>query len=272
MKIPFAALLLVLAANFAFAQDGPNYKYQLKGVIRNKSSAVIPGLSLRFHTDTTDVVWLTDINGEFEIGLNAGNYELTLDEVAPEHFKVFIKIQPSGLNPEWLDLVVDTGPIHSGPTSAIGSPKIIDSVTPTFPPAARAVRAVGPVIVVVRIDSGGAVTEAKAISGHPLLRVTSERAAQKFLFDSIPSGAEREARLTFIFLPSAVQKAGLTRYTDPFRIPVTSEPEVFNTTATLGASDLVERPAGQRYLDHSRFILRIPISSSLPAALPFALQ
>jgi TonB family protein len=49
---------------------------------------------------------------------------------------------------------------------------------PPYPPAARAVRASGAVAVQILIDKSGNVIQAKAISGHPLLRPSAEAAAR----------------------------------------------------------------------------------------------
>lgn len=48
---------------------------------------------------------------------------------------------------------------------------------PPYPPAARAVRAEGPVTVQVLIDEDGNIFSASAVSGHPLLRSASRLAA-----------------------------------------------------------------------------------------------
>jgi hypothetical protein len=53
---------------------------------------------------------------------------------------------------------------------------------PPFPAAARAVRACGAVNVQVTIDVSGAVTDATAASGHPLLRSASVKAALESRF------------------------------------------------------------------------------------------
>lgn len=53
---------------------------------------------------------------------------------------------------------------------------------PTYPAAARAVRAIGSVSVQVVIDEGGNVISANAVSGHPLLRSASESAARESRF------------------------------------------------------------------------------------------
>ena len=49
---------------------------------------------------------------------------------------------------------------------------------PAYPPAARAVRAAGPVTVQVLIDENGNVVSASAVSGHPLLRAAAAGAAR----------------------------------------------------------------------------------------------
>lgn len=53
---------------------------------------------------------------------------------------------------------------------------------PSYPPAARAVRATGAVNVQVLVDTDGNVVEAKAVSGHPLLRQTAVTAARSAKF------------------------------------------------------------------------------------------
>jgi periplasmic protein TonB len=49
---------------------------------------------------------------------------------------------------------------------------------PAYPPAARAVRAAGPVSVQVLIDENGNVVSASAVSGNPLLRAAAVQAAR----------------------------------------------------------------------------------------------
>lgn len=48
---------------------------------------------------------------------------------------------------------------------------------PPYPPAARAVRADGPVVIQVLIDESGSVFTAEPVSGHPLLRAAARNAA-----------------------------------------------------------------------------------------------
>ena len=53
---------------------------------------------------------------------------------------------------------------------------------PTYPPAAKAVRAAGTVTVQVKIDENGNVVSASAVSGHPLLKTAAEQAARRAKF------------------------------------------------------------------------------------------
>jgi TonB family protein len=53
---------------------------------------------------------------------------------------------------------------------------------PNYPPAAKAVRASGPVTVEALIDENGNVISATALTGHPLLRASAVEAARKTKF------------------------------------------------------------------------------------------
>ena len=56
---------------------------------------------------------------------------------------------------------------------------IVEQTDPTYPPAAKAVRASGKVLLLIEIDEQGQVTKAKALDGHPLLRNASEGAIRR---------------------------------------------------------------------------------------------
>lgn len=60
--------------------------------------------------------------------------------------------------------------------------RAISLPSPTYPPAARAVKAAGWVKVQVMIDEGGNVVSATAVSGHPLLRSAAVAAAREAKF------------------------------------------------------------------------------------------
>lgn len=71
-----------------------------------------------------------------------------------------------------------TKPISGG----IINGKAISLPKPEYPPAAQALKASGEVKIQVIIDESGSVIEAKAISGHPLLRQAAEQAALQAKF------------------------------------------------------------------------------------------
>ncbi|PYT01650.1 MAG: hypothetical protein DMF63_02040 [Acidobacteria bacterium] len=60
--------------------------------------------------------------------------------------------------------------------------KAIEFPQPAYPPAARAVRATGQVMVQVTVDKTGAVVSANALTGHPLLRSAAVAAARQAKF------------------------------------------------------------------------------------------
>ena len=70
------------------------------------------------------------------------------------------------------------------PTQTLGviNGKATSLSKPIYTPAAKAIRAQGAVNVQVTIDEQGNVTSANAVSGHPLLRATSEQAARSAKF------------------------------------------------------------------------------------------
>lgn len=56
--------------------------------------------------------------------------------------------------------------------------KALSLPQPVYPSAARAIKADGAVVVQVVVDENGEIISASAVSGHPLLRVSSEKAAR----------------------------------------------------------------------------------------------
>jgi TonB family protein len=73
------------------------------------------------------------------------------------------------------------GPVNAGALNG----RAISLATPTYPPAARAMRASGPVTVQIMIDEGGNVISAHAVSGNPLLRDSAEAAARRSRFSPV---------------------------------------------------------------------------------------
>jgi protein TonB len=73
-------------------------------------------------------------------------------------------------------------------------------ITPAYPEAAKAIRASGSVNVSVVIDEEGNVITASAVSGHPLLRQSSEEAARASKFiPTILSGQKVKASGVIVY-------------------------------------------------------------------------
>jgi TonB family protein len=77
--------------------------------------------------------------------------------------------------------------------------KVLKYEVPKYPPAARAVRATGTVVVKVQLDSEGKVISALAESGHALLKKTSEISAKNWVFRLNKNAFESEFRINFVF-------------------------------------------------------------------------
>ena len=94
-----------------------------------------------------------------------------------------------------------TGGCITASAQTTGEVAVVAAVAPVYPPIAAAAHAIGDVTVDVKIDAGGKVTSAHAVTGHPLLQAVSVSAARRWKFVSAKeSNAERTARLTFTFL------------------------------------------------------------------------
>jgi TonB family protein len=61
-------------------------------------------------------------------------------------------------------------------------PRVLKSVKASYTPAARAARVSGSVVVSLLIDERGEISEAKAVSGHELLKLPALKAARQCLF------------------------------------------------------------------------------------------
>lgn len=75
-----------------------------------------------------------------------------------------------------------TAPIPKTISGGVVNGKARNLAAPAYPAAAKAVNASGAVNVQVTIDENGSVISANAISGHPLLRAASEKAAWESKF------------------------------------------------------------------------------------------
>lgn len=214
--------ILICSTFIISAQEKAEIQFELKGVVKDKNLGVISGLPLFFKSGDYETFVSTDLNGEFSIKLPAGNYEVTVRKNISETFTAFVTMSENGLNPNYIEFEIETNKICCGTISEKPYPDILTSVTPKYPAAARAVRAFGEVSVKVKIDNQGKVTEANAVSGHPLLRKASEISTKEFLFGSSEM-EEREVLLTFVFLLPNSERKNINRYSNPYRIEVIGE-------------------------------------------------
>lgn len=223
---PFPRLIFLfsLALPFGFNAFSQNYvpEYNFRGTVKDKNSTVYPGLNLRFTGGERDRVTASDINGAFAIGLPPGKYRVTMDGMRSESFVAFIEILESGLNPNDVEFTF----YPTADNVSANWPKILSSVKAHYPPAARAVRATGEVIVAVTIDKQGKVTSAKAESGHALLRAVSVLAARQFVFGASEGSEGRNAKIVFVFLTEKIGNDGVKRYTHPYRFEVISDYQI----------------------------------------------
>ena len=212
---------LILICLLAFAAPGQELSnlHPLKGSFKNQNSEFLTDLQMIFKNEAgTEITTFSDINGDFNVRLAPGRYELTVSPTISEKFVAFINIQENGLNPDFIAFIVETDP-----NLVALCPKIINFVKPIYPQAARAVRAMGSVVVETKVDKAGNVVSAKAVSGHPLLRRASEQAVLKSTFEPSENDDEREARLTFIFVSGRSGARNIKRYIVPCQMEVVDD-------------------------------------------------
>ena len=80
---------------------------------------------------------------------------------------------------------------------AISPPRLIRKVSPAYPPAAIAARVAGAVIVAAATDVYGRVSEARVVSGHPLLNAAAVEAVREWLYEPyLVNGVPKAVRFT----------------------------------------------------------------------------
>ncbi|MDQ6785767.1 MAG: energy transducer TonB [Acidobacteriota bacterium] len=235
-KLFFTGLLFVLCfVGSTFAQVIPVEKsYEFRGVVKDENSAVIAGTSLFFTGNNKSFEVKTNQNGEFSTKLSPEKYEIKINKYISSDFIAFVEIRENALNPNNVEYMIKTNAICCGQTLDKIYPKLLSFPQPPFPPAAKAVRATGEVVVLVKIGKDGKVISASAESGHPLLKTVSEKAAKNSLFETSENNDEREARLTYVFLNdfSDEKKQNLKHYSNPYRLEIIAEPPTIDVTTS----------------------------------------
>ncbi len=211
-KLVLLALILLASVCVRSQTEVIIGEYKIKGIVKTKNAEVISGLTLFVAKGEQYRTFTSDINGEFELKLQAGEYVVTVNKVNSTDFKAFLKIIDKGLNPDNIEFVFDPETICCKTTTGIPFPKATSLPKPAYPAAARVVRASGEAVVEIRIGQDGKVKSAKAVSGHPLLRAGAEAAARGAKFVASEATEDREATLTYVFLLDDKEKPGVPRY------------------------------------------------------------
>jgi TonB family protein len=127
-------------------------------------------------------------------------------------------------------LVLSVACVYVGSTYARQSgaliaeqPSVVSAAAPWFPAVAKAAKAFGDVVVEVEIDTSGAVSSARAVEGHSLLRKVSEDAAGRWKFAAAEKAGARKARLTFSFRHAETSEdEGPPQFEPPYKVVVVS--------------------------------------------------
>lgn len=129
------------------------------------------------------VGWLYTSRMSYDTASVNPAYSNSLAKPVPNLASNSMKPANSG-TPTPVAMATSTPSMNSGQISGgVLNGKAIRLPAPPYPPAARAVRASGTVIVEVLIDENGRVVSANATKGHPLLQAAAEQAARSAKFE-----------------------------------------------------------------------------------------
>lgn len=221
----FAVLLFILCVvGSNFAQETVSEKtFEIKGLIKDQENEILAGLNLYFDCGDSKFSTVSDENGIFAIKLPVGKCKITVNDAVSKKFTAFIEIADNNLNPTNFEMIVERNLTCCDKTSNGNITEVVKYVAPPYPAAAKAVRARGEVVVLVKIDKDGKVISSKAESGHPLLRKASEITAKEWLFSADETESEREGKIIFAFIEGNKETAS-HKFMKPNRLEVFSVP------------------------------------------------
>src|SRR5258706_8135483 len=78
-------------------------------------------------------------------------------------------------------------------------PTVKRAIPAIYPPLAAVAKESGTVVVEVKVNPNGIVSEATAVGGHKLFKSSAERSARQWVFNSTGYQRSRVARVTFSF-------------------------------------------------------------------------
>jgi TonB family protein len=107
--------------------------------------------------------------------------------------------------------------------------KVLTSVPLDYPPIASAARMQGPVVVAVTWDEGGNVTEASALSGHPIIKEAAVANARRWTF-----GPSEQRRAVLVYDFQILDSCAVSGQPPPFKVR--------QTIATVSACTPIVQP------------------------------
>ena len=226
--LPFLFLFLFISSVSGQAKTS----HKVAATLADNSGMPIVGAFVRVSAIGEDVktdlrAAVTDNAGKFVLDLLPGDYVITVGEHLSPDARLVLKVPEYGPIPGDITFTVDAEKYCCSDKQKKKYPTPTSLPKPPYPPAARAVRATGEVIVKVELNNDGTVQSAQAVSGHPLLRVASVNAAKGSKFAAPDEGSARSVSLVYVFI---VDGEGLLayRHSNPFRIEVISTVEIIS--------------------------------------------
>jgi TonB family protein len=226
---PIVLLLVIFnGLGFAYGQSPISWQW-LHGIVKTPKDEVVAGVTLHFGGTETNYT-SSNINGEFEIRLKPGEYDLSIAKYDLPNYRLHLKITDGPLNPDNIRITIDPEK-YCCLTASDSFPKPITIPKSIYPAAARATRATGEVFVDVEIGKDGTVISAKALAGRPLLQRAAEMAARSARFEASEGPQPRTAVITYVFLARGKPRPELQRYANPYRIEMMDDTEVIDTVS-----------------------------------------
>ena len=140
-------------------------------------------LKIAFALSKESGVWkIDDIGGGDDLGASSPTPEPSTEFVEP----IPPPKAPANENTKSSTTDSKRAPISGGVLNS----KAISLPLPPYPPAARAAKAAGTVVVQVTVDENGNVISAHAVSGHPLLQAAAVAAARGARFPPVKLSGE----------------------------------------------------------------------------------
>jgi TonB family protein len=188
IKFYWLILLIAFTVSFALPANAQTKKVRKKSTVAKKklvSKTVRPKGAVKIGAE--------DLSGPVRIGSNNYSPIGSGDGQGSPTQNGKVKIGDKNVNPcggknnrvkiaGTISDVKDGSSIKSDEQVGVVNGLASNLAKPSYPAAAKAVRASGVVSIQVLIDEEGNVVSANAVSGHPLLRAASEKAAREAKF------------------------------------------------------------------------------------------